>query len=294
MKEIGQNSEFSDDERGVSDSDERYEWRQDTDVSDNEGVSDGEGFDLDERYEWRQDTDVSDNGGFSDGEGFSDSDERYGWRQDDVSDFEPRPSGSEQNSLPPQSYFKKLKSILLNHRLYFIGICLVFFASVVLGYILSYYNPEFILPIFENFADFENETSFELAIKLFLNNSLVVILLVLLGFLLIVPLLIIFINGLVIGIVFEYFAKEASPMFFLVGIIPHGIIELPMFILAGAVGFRIGVRILLCLFGTVSFPDLKKDIFNALWILCLFIIPMLFAAAFIEAYITGYLLEVFF
>ena len=197
-----------------------------------------------------------------------------------------------------QSYFHKMKSILFEHKLYFIGMCFVFFISFIFGYLLSYSNPEYIIPILEKFAnlaDFGNATPFELFKTIFWNNTFVTIVLILFGFFFgIIPLLIIFSNGLTVGAVFEYTTREASPIFFIVGILPHGIIEIPIIFLAGAVGFRIGLRTFLCLFKKVSFADLKKDFLNSLWVLFFFIIPMLLAAAFIEVYITAELLKMFF
>jgi len=216
----------------------------------------------------------------------------------EVSDVETTYSDSEKKPLRTQSYFKKLKSILLEHKLYFIGMCFVFFISLIFGYFLSYSDPEYIIPILENFenlADFENATSFELFITIFWNNASIASLLVLLGFFAgIISLILIFINGAAIGAAFEYVLRDEHIIFFLIGVVPHGILEIPSILLAGAVGFRLGIRTLLLFFRKVSFSDLKKDFLNSLWILFLFIIPMLLVAAFIEVYITKSLLELFF
>ena len=55
-----------------------------------------------------------------------------------------------------------------------------------------------------------------------------------------ITILILTLNGVIIGIVAEMIRQEQGLIFFLAGVLPHGIFEIPAFILAGSYGILLG------------------------------------------------------
>lgn len=79
---------------------------------------------------------------------------------------------------------------------------------------------------------------------LILSNNLAVALLSFMGGLLIVPpLLILFVNGVVLGAIAATFTKWYTLFEFLLLILPHGIFEIPAFLLACAAGIDLALAV---------------------------------------------------
>lgn len=99
------------------------------------------------------------------------------------------------------------------------------------------------------------------------------------------------INGASLGLLAEYYVRKGIPLWkYLVGILPHGIFELTALVLSAAAG--------LYLCKSVSSALLKKQkgavsaaVERCGQILTLWILPLVIAAAAIEAYITPALLQ---
>jgi stage II sporulation protein M len=128
---------------------------------------------------------------------------------------------------------------------------------------------------------------------IFLNNMLASIMAVLLGFFFgIFPLFVLVSNGLLMGYVAADRSEGHTLLFFLKGILPHGIIEIPAFILACALGLRLGF---LMLEGSVSlFSPIRKVQFQInfhsylkqLVRMMIIITGLMLAAAIIESTVT--------
>ena len=56
----------------------------------------------------------------------------------------------------------------------------------------------------------------------------------------IIPFFFVAVNGIVLGILVEFFIKKQGVIFVIAAILPHGIIELPMVIMSVGIGFRLG------------------------------------------------------
>lgn len=175
----------------------------------------------------------------------------------------------------------------------FIALCTAtFLLSIPLGY-ASYDAIEgMMLPVLEQLRDMiTRETSLETAMNIFFNNFKVSIYLVAMGTLILPTFFIMFSNGFLMGFVIKYLQKkELSMLFFLKGIILHGVFELPALFIAGAIGLRIGFSYL--------GPDGKKRVKNvsqsireAALIQALVVTPLLLLAAFIEVYISAALIK---
>lgn len=100
-------------------------------------------------------------------------------------------------------------------------------------------------------------------------------------------------NGLVIGYVAGAIAARRGIGFVLAGILPHGVLELPALFAAGAVAFRVVVRVRERIFGprdrVMSGPEWRRTgaFVVAAWVLLL-------VAAVVEFYVTGALLNALF
>lgn len=113
-----------------------------------------------------------------------------------------------------------------------------------------------------------------------------------------VPLLVLLLNGAVIGLAPAIFDISWSHL--VIGILPHGIFEIPALILASAVGLKFGVSLLKAVIGFVFTPpgisrgdQFLREIrpgWQSLKLLAV-IIPLLVVAAIIEIYVSAQMVE---
>ena len=125
------------------------------------------------------------------------------------------------------------------------------------------------------------------------NNALVVVLLVASSLTLGLGAIIILVyNGVIVGYVGTIVAQNAGLAVLLVGLTPHGIVEIPAFLFASAVALRFSHQVLGAATGrredVMTSPELREAIVMS--VLALALIPV---AAYIEANITTQLLESF-
>jgi stage II sporulation protein M len=121
------------------------------------------------------------------------------------------------------------------------------------------------------------------------NNLKVVFFSMILGIFFGIPsLFIAYLNGMLIGIVGGMSAEQGISMSqFFLGIIPHGIFEIPAFLLAAAIGVRIGLLILPVLHPRrMTLVELLKPVFIHIVMALKITIPLLLIAAIIEVTLT--------
>jgi stage II sporulation protein M len=120
---------------------------------------------------------------------------------------------------------------------------------------------------------------------IFFKNFMACIMSALLGLGLgLLPLLVVVTNGFMLGVVSYNVLQKAGPLYLLAGILPHGIIELPVVLVSIGLGFRLGYLVALSIFGEKA--DIAKETRVAMHMLAFRIMPLLFLAAFIETFIT--------
>lgn len=137
---------------------------------------------------------------------------------------------------------------------------------------------------------FANLDPFFLMVIIIANNAIKLLLVILLGFVFsILPVLFLVGNGLVIGVVIGDVMKIKGPLFILVALLPHGWIEIPVFLLVSAIGMRMGHLTYLKLRSTDY--QLKREIFQGIQFYLRRLFPLLLIAATIEAYLTPILIE---
>jgi len=180
-----------------------------------------------------------------------------------------------------------VREYLYSLRFYILFVCVLFIGSIVIGYMgfLSeiFSEPlEWIREFSENIKDFtELYPSWIIFLAffavLFLNNSFTCFLDIILGPLIgIFPMFSAFINGGILG----WFAREGGLIIFL-AIVPHGIFELPAFLLSASIGLRLGREVL----KRKGERHLKKELRNGLRIFLILVLPLLLIAALIESFL---------
>lgn len=159
----------------------------------------------------------------------------------------------------------------------------VFFASAFGGY--AVFDA---VPIEELAALLPNETALpDFGFLSITFNNLRALLLLFLGSLTggLLSLFGLTINGLVVGGVVGIVVQEASWVIILAGLVPHGVIELPAFFMAAAVGLRIPHRLARFLAGYDETPLTTVEAFE-LVVLAVITAAMIVAAAWIEVNVT--------
>ena len=120
---------------------------------------------------------------------------------------------------------------------------------------------------------------------IFLKNLLASAMAMLLGLGLgLVPTLVVTSNGFLLGIVGHGAIQKEGWLYLAAGILPHGIIELPVVLVSIAIGFRLGYLLALTIFREKV--DLSGEIRIAVHFLLRWVTPLLFIAATIETFIT--------
>jgi len=123
------------------------------------------------------------------------------------------------------------------------GLSVAFFTGIALGVVYAYSSPdkagEFVMRLTREIGPLSSDT-FQNFVRIFVHNSWVALLVLLSGlFFGIGPWVMVTFNGIVVGIVSGFLAWNGFSLKRLIfGLIPHGIFEIPAFLLAGAAGIE--------------------------------------------------------
>ena len=178
-----------------------------------------------------------------------------------------------------------LREYIYSLRFYILFIVVFFISSAIIGY-LGFLNElfsaalQYIQQLSENVKGFSDSyppwVSFLLFFfVIFLNNAFTCFIDILSGPLVgIVPLFSAFVNG---GIVGWFVQKEGAIV--LIAIIPHGVFEIPAFLISAAIGLRLGREV----FRSRDERDLGGEIKRGLWVFLTLVLPLLVIAAIIES-----------
>lgn len=107
----------------------------------------------------------------------------------------------------------------------------------------------------------------------------------------IVPLASLISNGEILGMLFTSNIQEYGLLHLLSGILPHGIIEIPCFLLTSAIGLKIGRALFKKIFKKEG--NLKEELNSGLNFFLKVIIILLFLAAILEVLVSSELLRVY-
>ena len=127
----------------------------------------------------------------------------------------------------------------------------------------------------------------QLAAAIFLNNALKTLLAILLGTVLgIVPGFFLLANGLALGVALSLSIEARGVWQSILGILPHGILELPAVFLGTSIGLMLGMEMIKRLRGRSETP-FPSELGRAVRFYCTVIAPLLLLAALVEAFVTA-------
>ena len=177
-----------------------------------------------------------------------------------------------------------LKSI----RVFIVLSVFIFGLTTVMGYYAAAFDPELASSWTQELEAlkwiFDQPPILIMAI-IFLKNLLASAMAMLLGLGLgLVPLMVVTSNGFLLGVVGYAAVQKAGFLFLAAGILPHGIIELPVVLVSIAIGFRLGYLLALTLAREKT--DLSGETRIAIHFLLRWVAPLLLLAAAIETFIT--------
>ena len=187
-----------------------------------------------------------------------------------------------------------------NKNLMLFSIVLFLLSSISGFYMFKVFfnnNPEIFDSLIQGFVDMfgplKKMTSFELFLTIFYVNSRTSFLIMIFGvFVGLFPFMSLWLNGTVLGLLYgKFMAEGESPLVFLIGILPHGIIEIPTIAIAASQGFRIGKEIISPPQGKSRSESLRINLKKGIRLFAI-ILPLLLIAAFIEVYVSAQLFNV--
>ena len=168
-------------------------------------------------------------------------------------------------------------------------ICLILFTtSFIFGcLLLNRISLGELERIFGGLPNLEDFTPTFLMLFIFGNNALKCLLWTSLGILFgVAPLLFTSFNGFLLGLVAHHVYRVRGPLFVLLTILPHGVVELPTTLLSAAIGVRLGYSLINRLRGG---RGLTGEVKRGLALFLKRILPLLLVAAVIEAFVTPFL-----
>ncbi len=154
---------------------------------------------------------------------------------------------------------------------------LMFIVGLMFPYFIQSIQDQIVKQIVERFSD---KNIFQVFFMILSQNSFATLLTLLLGITLIVPLFSLCFNAYFVGAITMQKTQEIGMEAF-IRLIPHGIFEIPAFLLA----ISFGLRLMLGLFKGKKLGQLYKD---ALKVYVFVILPLLIVAALIETLAIGF------
>ncbi|MCK9297985.1 stage II sporulation protein M [Methanoculleus sp. YWC-01] len=175
------------------------------------------------------------------------------------------------------------------------GLAAVFFAvSIGFGVAAVFRDPGVgaeVMALFSEqvVAGLLSDSPAVLAVKLFLNNLSTCLLLFLGGVSLgVVTVLILSVNGLLIGAVTELVRQQQGMLYIAAALLPHGIFEIPAFLIAGGLGLLLGREVIAEWHGS---GDAAAGALPLARLFLRVVVPLLAVAAAVEAFITPAILS---
>jgi stage II sporulation protein M len=171
---------------------------------------------------------------------------------------------------------------------------LLFFTTILIGWVGTAQNHaigEEFMSLFEKdvAGQMAGGSDLEISSKIFLNNIEACILLFLGGASFgILTLFIMSLNGVVIGAILEIVHEQHSAAFVAAAIIPHGIFEIPGFVIAGALGVMLSQSMVNEYYGA---GDAAADARQLAYRFGLMVLPLIAIAAMVEAFITPQVIQ---
>lgn len=166
--------------------------------------------------------------------------------------------------------------------------CLVFFLASLAAGVIAYNGVADDIPdlVESTYSGVITASTWETAMNIGGRNITATLITVFTGFLVLVPVLILFVNGFLAGIVGRYaLSLGVDPTLLALGIIPHGIVEVPAFIISTAFGARVGWSLIFP-GGLKRWQAVKSSFKKAAFIYLTIVLPLIILGALIEAHVS--------
>lgn len=195
----------------------------------------------------------------------------------------------------------RIREYIEQNRAWFVFALRLFLLAAFLGALTVFIKPDLIEKIVAIFQDKfgpEPARNLGLAKEIFLQNTLATMLALLGGILFgISSFVIIFFNGFLIGFVLlTLLMVPGNPLnnilYIILGLVPHGIFELPAFLIASALGLRLGTEWLTKESAGHRFQVLKNNIKRSLFSIP-GLVALLMIAALMEVFVSGAFVDKF-
>ena len=169
---------------------------------------------------------------------------------------------------------------------------IILLLSIMLGFFTGRNDPELARKAIGGFSAFDyvkELNPFFVFLIIFLNNSIKTLAVLFLGFFFgIAPFFFIFFNGYVIGLVVFVAAEKIGALNVLAALAPHGVLELPAVVIAGSYGIWLGAKF----YRKVRYGEpFRWALSFVLKKYSYIVLPALFIAAIIEAYISAQIIN---
>jgi stage II sporulation protein M len=173
----------------------------------------------------------------------------------------------------------------------------LFLGFLFLGVLIGYFSSDYIGHLLNNYTKLLHESHIQInTLSIFLHNLQAALIAYLGGLIGIIPVGVLSANGFIYGAFIGYLIHGPivtssgvfTPGYFIIYTLPHGILELPGFIIASAAGFRLTTMVI----GVIKSIMRKTPISDHYWklkdslVLLAVAIVLIFIAAIIEANIT--------
>jgi stage II sporulation protein M len=203
-------------------------------------------------------------------------------------------------------------------RWYLLVIVIIFAVFAAIGYTFAIMSPSYtdqtINEVKDQVGPLKETSALGLMLGIFENNVIKCFAVTVGGlFIGLAPLAFTVANGIVIGIVVGATIGKTGLLYVLVGILPHGIIEMPMVFISAAIGLKLGFdalrlayRFIRAVIGSFwgseiqwslfmkKLDNIWKDFKEGVLIFAFWVAPLLLVAAFMETFVTGTLLYLLF
>ena len=173
------------------------------------------------------------------------------------------------------------------------SLAVFFVLSVFFGIYTAYVEPEETAKLFEQimteYSELGEAGPVTLFLIIFFNNIIITFVMMMLGiFFSLTPIFFVWANGFIFGLAAPTLSSSLGIITVALGILPHGIIEIPAALLSAGYGIWLGKKS----YRTLRYKEpLLPSIRQASRGYFQYILPLFFVAAFIEAFFTKFILD---
>lgn len=173
----------------------------------------------------------------------------------------------------------------------------VFSFAFYLGFVAAGANPDYAREVIQEtlkgFSFLRDANDLLVLLFIFFNNSLKALIAILLGPLFFVPVIFMFINGFLLGMVLKVIGGEVGFTTVGAALVPHGIFEIPAVVIASGYGIWLGFMIIKK-FATNNHEIKISGLYgHVLRKFALIIVPVLIIAALIEVFVSPHIVRLF-